>query len=251
MTEYFSKYDSGFLLMNIEKEKESSVRISPVFPSYMYDRESFVNGGGVHLMPFLPEDSIVPGPHRRPADAELAAQAREGNRFAFEKLFERYNSQICIYLVRIVGNDGVGCDLAQETFLKAWEALPSLRDTSRFASWLYRIATNVAYDHQRHSRLLPWEKYRTQENIEEISIEGPEEQVEEMELLKLALAQVSLTYRACLILYIVEELPQRQIAERLGIKETCVSKYVSRGLEELRQIYCRLANVPLVPGKVR
>lgn len=205
-------------------------------------------------MSFLPEDSILPESGRRPADEELAAQAREGNRFAFEKLFERYNNQICVYMVRIVGNDGVGCDLAQETFLKAWEALPGLRDASRFASWLYRIATNVAYDHQRrarHTHLLPWENYGPQEKIGEISVAGPEEQVEEAELLKMALAHVSLTYRACLILYVVEELPQKQIAARLGIKESCVSKYVSRGLEELRQIYGRLANESCVPGKRR
>jgi RNA polymerase sigma-70 factor, ECF subfamily len=75
-------------------------------------------------------------------------------------------------------------------------------------------------------------------------IVGLEEQVEETELLKLALARVSPTYRPCLILYVVEELPQRQIAELLQIKESCVSKYVSRGKEELRQIYLRLANEP-------
>ena len=71
-------------------------------------------------------------------------------------------------------------------------------------------------------------------------MEGPEEGVERAELLQLALAQVSPTYRSCLILYVIEGLPQPQIAERLNIKETCVSKYVSRGKEELRQIYGRL-----------
>jgi len=77
--------------------------------------------------------------------------------------------------------------------------------------------------------------------MEKLSVAGPEEQVEETELLRLALARVSPTYRPCLILYVVEELPQRKIADLLKIKESCVSKYVSRGKEELRQIYHRLA----------
>jgi RNA polymerase sigma-70 factor (ECF subfamily) len=177
-------------------------------------------------------------PDRTSIDRGLVAQARSGDALAFEKLFGRYNHQICVYLIRMVGSDGVGCELAQETFLKAWQALPSLRDEASFVSWLYRIATNVAHDHLRQARGIPWLSWE-EEKIGE-AIPGPEERVEETELLKVALAQVSLTYRACLILYVVEELPQREIAERVGIKESCVSKYVGRGLEDLRQIYIQL-----------
>src|SRR5260370_8096843 len=78
------------------------------------------------------------------------------------------------------GNDGIGCELTQEVFLKAWEARLSLRDPSRFAGWLYRIATNQAYNYQQHAKLLhtiPWEEYG--KGAETPSIAGPEEQVEE------------------------------------------------------------------------
>jgi RNA polymerase sigma-70 factor (ECF subfamily) len=159
-------------------------------------------------------------------------------------LYERYNDRICRYLSRMVGDDGIGCELTQEVFLKAWEALLGLRDPSRFASWLYRIATNRAYNYQQHAKLLhmiPWEEYAMREETRSIAA-GPEEQVEEAELLKLALARVSTTYRPCLILYVVEEYSQRQIAELLQIKESSIGRYVSRGKEELRQIYRRLTN---------
>ena len=66
--------------------------------------------------------------------------------------------------------------------------------------------------------------------------------MQEAELLKLALARVSPTYRPCLVLYVVEEYSQRQIAELLHMKEANIGRYVSRGKEELRQIYRRLAN---------
>jgi RNA polymerase sigma-70 factor, ECF subfamily len=178
-------------------------------------------------------------------ERKLVLRAQGGDQLAFEALYERYNDRICRYLSRLIGNDGIGCELTQEVFLKAWEALLSLRDPSRFASWLYRIATNRAHNYQQHAKLLhviPWDEYVLR--AETHSIAGPEEQVEEAELLKLALARVSPTYRPCLILYVVEEYSQRQIAELLHIKENCIGKYVSRGKEELRQIYRRLANEP-------
>jgi RNA polymerase sigma-70 factor, ECF subfamily len=176
-------------------------------------------------------------------ECNLVLRAQGGDQLAFEVLYERYNNRICRYLSRMIGNDGTGCELTQEVFLKAWEALLSLRDPLRFASWLYRIATNRAYNYQQHAKLLhmiPWEEYAMKE--ETPSIAGPEEQVEEKELLKLALARVSPTYRPCLILYVVEEYSQRQIAELLQMKESSIGRYVSRGKEELRQIYRRLEN---------
>ncbi len=178
-----------------------------------------------------------------PDEGNLVLRAQKGDQLAFEVLYERYNDRICRYLSRMVGDDGIGCELTQEVFLKAWEALLGLRDPSRFASWLYRIATNRAYNYQQHAKLLhmvPWEEYALREETH--SIAGPEEQVEEAELLKLALARVSTTYRPCLILYVVEEYSQRQIAELLQIKESSIGRYVSRGKEELRQIYRRLTN---------
>ena len=178
-----------------------------------------------------------------PDEGNLVLRDQKGDQLAFEVLYERYNDRICRYLSRMVGDDGIGCELTQEVFLKAWEALLGLRDPSRFASWLYRIATNRAYNYQQHAKLLhliPWEEYAMREETH--SIAGPEEQVEEAELLKLALARVSPTYRPCLILYVVEEYSQRQIAELLQIKESSIGRYVSRGKEELRQIYRRLTN---------
>ena len=189
-------------------------------------------------------EMILPKSHQVVDEYHLVVQAQQGDVVAFEMLYKRYASRICLYLTRIVGNDAIGCELAQETFIKAWESLRDLQDPSRFAAWLYRIATHKAYNHQHRMKLfsmIPWEEYN-RGGEEEPSMAGPEEQVEETELLKAALAGVSLTYRPCLILYVIEELPQRHIAERLGIKESCVSKYVSRGKEELRQIYFRLTN---------
>jgi RNA polymerase sigma-70 factor (ECF subfamily) len=180
-----------------------------------------------------------------PEESDLVQRAQGGNQAAFEALYERYNDRICRYLIRMVGDDGVGCELTQEAFLKAWQGLPGLRQPEKFAGWLYHIATNCANTHQqRRNRwhIIPWDVVNRVEagGAEALSVDGPESQVEESELLKLALARVSATYRPYLILYVIEELSQREIAHLLKIKETSVSKYVSRGREELRQIYDQL-----------
>jgi RNA polymerase sigma-70 factor, ECF subfamily len=135
-----------------------------------------------------------------PDEKYLVAQAQNGNQAAFEELYLCYNKRICLYLTRMVGNDGIGSELAQDTFLKAWQSLPRLRDLSRFASWLYRIATNNAYDYQRRAKLVHFVRWDEHRESEEMYPKlSQEEQIEETELLKMALARVSLTNRPCLI----------------------------------------------------
>lgn len=187
-----------------------------------------------------------------PEECALVLQAKDGDQEAFEKLYAHYNTPICRYLSRMVGNDGIGCELTQETFFKAWEALPRLREPAKFTSWLYRVATNCAYTYQKrtkHWQFIPWNILH--DHVELLYTEGPESQIADTELLQLALSSVSRTYRPCLILYVIEELPQRQIASMLKIKESSVSKYVSRGKEELRQIYHRLTKEQEIISKRR
>jgi RNA polymerase sigma-70 factor, ECF subfamily len=176
-------------------------------------------------------------------ERDLVIRAQQGDQLAFEKLYERYANRISRYLIRMVGDDGVGCELAQETFLKAWVSLLSLRNPESFASWLYRIATHRAYNYQNHARLIrtiPWEQIDP--GTQALRTDGPENQIEDHELMSLVLARISPTYRPCFILYVIEKLPQRQIAELLDMKFASVGKYVSRGKEEFRQIYYRMLN---------
>jgi RNA polymerase sigma-70 factor (ECF subfamily) len=71
-------------------------------------------------------------------------------------------------------------------------------------------------------------------------VAGPEEQIEVAELIKLALAQLSPQYRACLLLQHVVGFSQREIAQALKLSEKSISIYVGRGSEQFRQAYERL-----------
>jgi len=170
---------------------------------------------------------------------ELAERARYGDREAFAALFEAYNGRICTYLARLVGDDEMCRDLAQDAFLAAWRALPRVTGELRFGPWLYRIATNAARSHLRRAALirwLPWTE-ETTSAVGQVGIAGPDAHAGEAEAVKLALAQLAPQCRICLLLQIEGGFSQREIAELLGISEKSVSAYVSRGREQFRRAH--------------
>lgn len=184
---------------------------------------------------------------------EVVEHARAGDEAAFNILYQSYHTQICTYLARMVGNDEEGCDLAQETFLKAWRALPHTHNDLQFKGWLYRIATNVAIDYLRRSKITRffWKGQAEKHDAEQVTTAGPEDQVAETEHIKLALARLSPKYRACLLLQIEAGFTQREIAALLNIHEKSVSVYVKRGCDQFRQIYQSLVNEHSVTPKRR
>jgi RNA polymerase sigma-70 factor (ECF subfamily) len=78
------------------------------------------------------------------ADAPLVQRAQQGDVRAFEMLVVRYRRRIERLIGRLSRDPDLVQDLAQETFLRAWRALPQFRGDSAFYTWLYRIAVNTA-----------------------------------------------------------------------------------------------------------
>jgi RNA polymerase sigma-70 factor (ECF subfamily) len=77
----------------------------------------------------------------------LVEQAKGGDRKAFSTLVRQLMKPVAALTYRITGDRDSALDLAQETFLAAWENLPKFRGESSFSSWLYRIATNKSLNH--------------------------------------------------------------------------------------------------------
>jgi RNA polymerase sigma-70 factor (ECF subfamily) len=78
------------------------------------------------------------------ADARLVERAREGDLRAFEMLVVKYQRRIERLIARMVRDVDAVPDIAQETFIRAYRALPQFRGESAFYTWLYRIAVNTA-----------------------------------------------------------------------------------------------------------
>ena len=77
-------------------------------------------------------------------DAALVERVRRGDQKAFELLVVKYQRRIERLIGRMVRDTDLVQDLAQETFLRAYRALPQFRGESAFYTWLYRIAVNTA-----------------------------------------------------------------------------------------------------------
>jgi len=80
-------------------------------------------------------------------DQELVQRVQRGDKKAFDVLVQKYQQKIVKLITRYVRDQDEAYDVAQETFIKAYRALPKFRGDSAFYTWLYRIAINTAKNH--------------------------------------------------------------------------------------------------------
>ncbi len=83
----------------------------------------------------------------RDIDQELVVRAQAGDKRAFELLVLKYQRRVARLLSRLIRDQNEIEDVSQESFIKAYRALPSFRGESAFYTWLYRIAINTAKNH--------------------------------------------------------------------------------------------------------
>lgn len=79
-------------------------------------------------------------------ERQLIAQARRGDTAAFETLVTRYAPYVYNLALRTLNEPHEAENIAQEAFVRAWQALPRFREEARFTTWLYRIVTNLCYN---------------------------------------------------------------------------------------------------------
>jgi len=121
---------------NIEQKKLSLVEDRPA----MYTAE--------HVKPLLSEamSEKIENPNRA-LDQVLVESAQKGDKKAFGLLVEKYHRKLGRILTRMVRDQTEIEDIVQETFIKAYRALPNFRGDSAFYTWLYRIGINTAKNH--------------------------------------------------------------------------------------------------------
>ena len=80
----------------------------------------------------------------RDIDKQLIERVRQGDKMAFDTLVTKYERRVFRLVMRLLGNPSEAEDVVQETFIKAYRALPQFRGDSAFYTWLYRIGINTA-----------------------------------------------------------------------------------------------------------
>jgi len=165
------------------------------------------------------------------ADAWLVAAARDGDRTAFGRLYDRFARMVHGVLLARVPRSDVD-DLVQDVFLQAMKRLGSLRSADAFGPWLAAIARNRARDHYRRGE-------DTVELPEDVA-GAPHPEGEAMTVLT-AIRRLPEAYRETLLLRLVEGLTGPEIAERTGLTPGSVRVNLHRGMQMLREALGRSA----------
>jgi RNA polymerase sigma-70 factor (ECF subfamily) len=215
----------------------------------------------------------VPDPPR-----EVIVLAQGGDGGAFAALYAHYQAPIRNYLHRLFGDPDDAEELAQDTFLKAYRALPATSADLRVGPWLYRIATNVALDAFRHRALvrfepfdrafagapaLPrqsappgsgedgprsaWARRHGHKLIDHDRRQNPEPAAIGSELaarVRAVLAGVSPRNRLCLELRVYHDLSYDEMGEVLGLTRSAVKALLFRSRAEFRQLWTALDAQP-------
>jgi RNA polymerase sigma-70 factor (ECF subfamily) len=85
------------------------------------------------------------------SDEELMAEIARGDEYAFELLVNRHQSRMLNLIYRFVGNRTQARDLAQEVFIRVWQAAPRYKPQAKFTTWTYRLAANLCLNELKSS----------------------------------------------------------------------------------------------------
>ena len=182
-------------------------------------------------------------------DAELMLRVKEGDGASFGLLLERHRSPVVHFLYRMVQNQAVAEELAQEVFLRVYRSRSSYEPTAKFTTWLFRIATHLALNSLRDGK-----NERLQERLDNDSSDMPARQVSDrrpsveqkmvyqarLEEVRQAVAALPEKQRAAVLMHKYEEMEYSQIARVLRCSESAVKSLLFRAYETLR---ARLAHM--------
>ncbi len=197
--------------------------------------------------------------------AELVLAAQAGDQMAFDTLITPYRHKLLVHCYRMLGSLHDAEDLVQETLLRAWEKREALTSPETYASWLFRIATNLCLNtlSRLPRRSLPQQTHPRSEPAGSLPIRlrepiwlepfpddlladqktDPEARALLLESITLAflivLQQLTPIQRAILLLREVLDWPAAEVAEWLNLSVPAVNSALQRARRALRQIYKR------------
>jgi RNA polymerase sigma-70 factor (ECF subfamily) len=171
---------------------------------------------------------------RGAGEKQLLLEFRAGGEAAFEELFRRYQREVYGWIVRIARDRGVAEDLTIETFFRIHRAHARFDAGRGFGPWARRIATHAALDwirRQRPEHAMPDEFFA---GVPAQAEGDPAITAEIRSGVALALGRLPPKLRVVTVLAVIEEMPQKEVADALGITVAAVKLRVFRALRKLR-----------------
>ena len=174
---------------------------------------------------------------------ELIGRAQTGDAGAFEEIFDSFRPLVLAIATRLVGPTDAE-DVAMETFLRAWKALPGFRRGAALRTWLYRITFNCSQDclrrRNRRAEFALTDEDGTDRDIADTSHATPSEQASHDELgarLRWSMQQLSPALRTTLELRFVDGLSYKEVAAATGVS---IGTVMSRVFHGRRRLQCFL-----------
>lgn len=185
-----------------------------------------------------------------PTDAELVRQARAGRAEAFDELIERYQRRATSVAFRLLGDLHDALEVCQDAFLRAYRSLDTLQNEERFGPWLLRTVTNLALNFRR-ARAAGGRRV----SLEEFILDDQRQRDERLaapaysdeqpgagttaaelaEVVQKALDELPAQQRAALVLFSIEQLPQREVADILECSVEAVKWHVFQARRKLKE----------------
>ncbi len=178
------------------------------------------------------------------SDLELMLRVRSGDAESFEVLLRRHRRPLISYFCRMVRDQALAEDLAQEVFLRVYQARARYQPEARFTTWLYRIATNLALNAIRDRREpdAPVEADGWDRDSPEAQIPDSKPTAEQSlirsdreRIIRQAVEALPGNQRAAVVLHKYQEVDYRQISRILGVSESAVKSLLFRAYETLRE----------------
>jgi RNA polymerase sigma-70 factor (ECF subfamily) len=176
-------------------------------------------------------------------DEELVARSRSGDVDSFNQLIVRWERPIYALAYRVLGREEDARDVCQDTFLRAYRALPGFKGQAKFSSWLYRIALNLCRDWIRRQQRAPTSQMPEDADAAELLTEtGPIESIEDLvarrELSAIvgeAMRTLSEEQRTAIILKEYHGMTFQEIADMQGCPLSTVKTRLYQGLAQVRR----------------
>ncbi len=178
-------------------------------------------------------------------DAQLVAESLRGSESAYNELLRRYTNVVVGFAFNRVGDFQQAEDLVQDTFIKAYESLKTLKEPDKFGSWLLVIARHTCMDYLRASRDAVSLDYLREAGHEPVggSAHDSFERVSDDEIerrILVAIQGLRADYRDIIVMKHIHQLSYKQIGDLLGMSVSAVGEKLSRVRQILRK---RLAGI--------
>jgi RNA polymerase sigma-70 factor, ECF subfamily len=158
-------------------------------------------------------------------ESRLVEEARRGNRRAFGDLVMRYERRLIRVILQFVKSQELAEDLAQETFLKAYQRLDQFDPARRFGPWLFRIGVNQTLDYIRRRKRRGWWLLFTDRGTDkqpDPPTADPRQALDLQQEVETVLEKIPENYRVVLMLRDLQNFSTSEIASMLGRKEATI-----------------------------